>query len=126
MPISPIARTAAALTLLAATAASSAPLYRVSATVTYADGPALNPIMLVEADKTAKMSLSGNPGYAWEVRISDIDSELNQATLDTDLQIAEGRFQPRLRVEIGKPATVEIGQLQLELLVQPEEQQPAL
>lgn len=113
------------LLLGAAPLAWSAPLYRVSATVTYADGPALRPVMLVEADRSASMSISGEPGYDWEVQLSDVDAERNHVTVRTDLTIADEHYHPSMRVVMGEPATLSIGDMHMELLVEPHSQPPA-
>jgi len=119
MKLTHLARAAVGIALLgAASLASAAPLYRVSATVTYADGPALRPVMLVEADSHASMSIGGEPQYEWGVQLSEIDAERNHATIRTDLRIAEEHWDPSIRVVMGKPATLSIGEMHMELLVE--------
>ena len=107
----------ATVSLLFAQAAISAPLYRVEATLTYADGPDYQPSLLLEAERAASLSQSGEPGYEWQIELSEADLEQGQITVDNDLQIAGARHQPRLRVALGKPAQIEVGELKLRLLV---------
>lgn len=107
-----------ALGLLSAAPATAGELYSVSARLTYADGPALTPFMLVEAGKPASMRVQGDSEYSWEVRVSDVDAEQAQATLHMSLDLAEARYTPSLRVQLGKPAQLSIGELAMEMVVE--------
>ena len=107
----------ATVSLLFAQAAISAPLYRVEATLTYADGPDYQPSLLLEAERAASLSQSGEPGYEWQIELSDADLEQGQITVNNDLRIADAHYQPQLRVALGEPAQIEVGELKLRLLV---------
>ncbi len=106
------------LGLLGASPATAGELYSVHAQLTHADGPALTPMMLVEAGKPASMRVQGDPEYSWEVRLGDVDAEQAQATLYMVLELAEASYTPSLRVQLGKPARLSIGELAMELVVE--------
>lgn len=101
---------------------SSAPRqqsYAISAKVS-ANGVVLGePSMLVEPGTTSTISVDGAGGYELELNVRPAIDDADQAIVGVELDAGNEQIDSTLVVELGKPATVSVDDVDLVLLVRP-------
>lgn len=93
--------------------------YAISAKVT-SNGVVLGePSMLVEPGTTSTVAVDGAGGYELELNVRPAVDDRDQAIVGVELEAGREEISSTLVVELGKPATVSVDDVDLVLLVRP-------
>ena len=89
--------------------------YEVSAKLMHAGQPFATPNAVVLADKPASIGVTGPGGYKLMLTVTDIAPDKIQVAASLDS--SHGSMAPTVVVRPGRPASVSVGELGLELTV---------
>ncbi|WP_462177286.1 hypothetical protein [Pseudoalteromonas gelatinilytica] len=99
--------------LLVSTSCFAADSFQVETSVYKANELLASPVMLVEENKTATISIG--EGFSYEITV--IPQQNNTAAVETSITLAGSNFTPSFMVEYGKQASFEIGENKVSILV---------
>jgi hypothetical protein len=100
-----------------AAAARSPDTYHVAAALTHAGKSFATPRLIVNAEEAARVEVSGSAGYTLALTV--LPQANDEIRVLADLASPHGAMTPELLVQPGRTTRVSIGELGLELTVNP-------
>lgn len=103
----------ALFSLTTTTSASATSAYQIDSRVYNGGKLVASPVMIVEADKLASMSIGSD--FDYKVTLTPMSE--STVKIATSIRIGTDTTEPEMVVEYGKPASVEIGSKKLSLVI---------
>lgn len=108
--------TAAIVLALAASPALAADVYKVSARISHGEDEIGSPVLLVNHQSPATVSLSGGDGYDFSVRLVRVDGS-DELEVTVELATSLGRVSSVVTTGVGRPILVATGEIGLSVTV---------
>ncbi len=92
---------------------ASTATYTISAHLAHEGHPFAAPVIVVREGEPTTVEVTGNGGYRLTVTVTPVTP--GSVRVDTDLRTAYGATSPAMVVQIGQPASVSVGDIQMTL-----------